>query len=60
MELDKYGDFRFTGRHHRIMYYQGRRHVLFLGRTMRSMRVFPWMDSLWYHREIFDNLWTGK
>ena len=44
----------YTGRHHRTVYFMGRRHVLFKGKLLRSMRVFQWQESTWCHREMFD------
>lgn len=45
------------GRHHRTFYFQGRKHVIFVGRMMRSLRVYPSADSFACHREIFYRNW---
>ncbi len=43
------------GRHHRVVYYMGRRHVVFLGQTMRTMRVWQWEESPECYRVSYDN-----
>jgi hypothetical protein len=43
----------FKGKHHHTVYFQGRRHVLFRGKLLRSMRVFQWFESVECHRELF-------
>lgn len=50
-------DFKGGKRHH-TSYYQGRRHIIFKGRMMRSMRVYQWMDSFAVHREVFYRTWS--
>jgi hypothetical protein len=44
----------FKGKHHHVYYFQGRRHVIFRGKLLRSMRVFQWFESQECYREIFD------
>jgi len=36
---------QFKGKHHKTIYYQGRYHVLFRGKTFRSMRVYQWAET---------------
>lgn len=43
-----------TGKHHHIAYFMGRKHVLFRGKVLRSMRVYQWQESITCHRETFD------
>jgi len=42
------------GKHHRTVYFMGRRHVIFVGRLLRTMRVWQWQESEHCHRELFD------
>jgi len=44
----------FNGKRHRTVYFMGRRHVLYKGKLLKSMRVFQWFESEECHRELFD------
>jgi len=44
----------YQGKHHRTVYFMGRRHILFRGKLLRSMRVFQWRESTSCHRELYD------
>lgn len=44
----------FKGKHHHTFFFMGRRHVIFRGKVIRSMRVFQWNESTACHREEFD------
>lgn len=46
-------DRKFVSKWHHVSYYQGRKHVIFNGRMLRSFRVWQWMDSNYCHRERF-------
>jgi hypothetical protein len=51
-------DPRFKGgKHHHVRYYQGRRYIIFIGKTTRSMRVYHGQMSHSYHREVFFRNW---
>jgi hypothetical protein len=43
-----------TYRHRRTIFYQGRRHIVFTGKTMHTVRTFQWFETEVPHRVIYD------
>jgi hypothetical protein len=43
-----------TNSRRRTFFYQGRRHIIFTGKTMHSVRTFQWFETEVPHRVIYD------